>query len=206
MNYTHTPRITAFNNDVSTATVTQFSIKKKKASMQGRVKLRKLWCQVREHSTQNPWHNLHKRSCLTLDHWGATILHCVRNHLSSETVSHSQAHWNEIRRTGSSPLTEHPETAMHDARKAVTMTMITNFWNIIPPLRMNPLTPSPFRHTKACTSSGHAFGMLVTNCNISSKPTDRNNFTVVSVLIQSHAKEYICCFLTVTYTEINNCW
>jgi hypothetical protein len=31
MNYTHTPRITAFNNDVSTATVTQFSIKKKKS-------------------------------------------------------------------------------------------------------------------------------------------------------------------------------
>lgn len=111
-----------------------------------------------------------------------------------------------LKPTGSSPLTEHPETAMHEAHKAVTMTMITNFWNIIPTLQMNMLTPSPFRHTEACTSNGHAFSMLVTNCNPSSKPTDRNNFTVVSVLIQSHAKEFICCFITVTYTEINNCW
>jgi hypothetical protein len=48
---------------------------------------------------------------------------------------------------------------MHEALKAMTMTMITNFWNIIPTFQMNMLPPSPFRHTKVCTSSGHAFNI-----------------------------------------------
>jgi hypothetical protein len=48
---------------------------------------------------------------------------------------------------------------------------------------MNMLPPSPFRHTKTCPSSSHAFNMLVTNFNLSSEPTDRNNLTGVSVLI-----------------------
>jgi hypothetical protein len=84
---------------------------------------------MREHSTQNPWHNLRKRSCLTLEHGGATILHSVRNHLSSETVPHSQVHWHYITRSGSSPWTECPETAICEALKAVTMMMSINFWN-----------------------------------------------------------------------------
>jgi hypothetical protein len=123
-------------------------------------KLWQLWCQVREHSTQNPWLNLRKRSCLTLEHEGATILHSVTNHLSSETVSHSQVQWNYITKTASSPRTEHPETAICEGLIAVTMMMSINFWNIMPKFQMNMLPPSPFRHTKACTSGGHAFSWL----------------------------------------------
>lgn len=176
--------------------------------MKGWVKLWQLWCQVRKHSTQNPWHNLHKRSCLTLEHEGATIIHSVRNHLSSGTVSHSQVHWNYITRTRSSPRTEHPETAICEALKAVTMMMSINFWNIMPTSQMYMLPPSPIRKTKACASSGHPFSMLVMNCNLSSESTDRNNFTVVSVIINSQAKEFTCnhftcCFITITYTKIN---
>ena len=95
----------------------------------------------------NPWHNLHKRSCLTLEHEGVTILHSVRNHLSSETASRSQVHWNYIKRTGSSPLNEYPETAICEALKAVAMMMSINFMNKMPTFQMNMLPPSPFWHT-----------------------------------------------------------
>jgi len=156
----------------------------------------------------NPWHNLHKRSCLTLELEGAAILHSVRNHLSSETVSHSQVHRNYITRTGSSPQTECPETEICEGLKAVIMMMSINFRNIMPTFQMNMLPPSPFQHTKACNSSGHAFSMLVMNCNLSSESIDRNNFTVVSVIINSQAKEFTCnhltcSFITITYIEIN---
>lgn len=104
--------------------------------------------------------------------------------------------------------TEHPETVICEAFKAVTMMMSINFWNIMPTFQMSMPPPSSFWHTKACTSGGHAFGMLVMNCNLSSEPTERNNFTVVSVIINSQAKEFTCThftcrFITTTYTEIN---
>jgi hypothetical protein len=67
----------------------------------------------------------------------------------------------------------------------VTMMMSINFRNIMPTFQTNTLPPSPFQHTKACNSSGHAFSMLVMNCNLSSESIDRNNFVVVSVIINS---------------------